>query len=107
TTANGGAGLMVGGAFWDGANIYVGTNAGVLRSTNGGTSFAVMAAGGIAATQAIISFAGTKAGATTRFVAVAYNAADVYAGLPGYDNSGTNAGVYTLDVGQANWTPRP
>src|SRR5262245_6189401 len=32
--------LLIAGAFWDGSFIYVGTRAGLLRSTNGGKSFA-------------------------------------------------------------------
>jgi len=41
TTANSAGGLLVGGSFWDGANVYVGTSDGILYSANGGSSFAV------------------------------------------------------------------
>ncbi|MFO0810356.1 MAG: Calx-beta domain-containing protein [Gemmataceae bacterium] len=105
TTANTNAGLLVGGTFYDGSSIYVGTNAGILVSNDSGANFAAAAVGGIPASKALIAFTGAKVGTTTRFVAVVDDVADVYAGLPGYDNNGGTA-VYTLDVGQANWTPR-
>jgi len=105
TTSNSGAGLLVGGAFWDGQNIYFGTNAGLLVSSNGGTSFAVANVGGLPTGHVLLSFAGAKSGTTTRFLAVTLSSADVYAGIAGYDNGG-GAGVVTLDWGAASWTVR-
>jgi photosystem II stability/assembly factor-like uncharacterized protein len=105
TTTNTGAGLMVGGAFWDGQNIYFGTNAGLLVSSNGGQSFAIANVGGLPAGQVLLSFAGAKVGTTTRFLAITWNSADVYAGVPGYDNGG-GENVVTLDWGAANWAVR-
>ena len=58
--ANNGVGLIMGGVFWDRHNIYIGTNEGIIYSTNGGTSFSIMPATGIAAGQVIWSFAGAK-----------------------------------------------
>src|SRR5438552_1304768 len=75
-TGDAGAGLLVGGAFWDGANVYFGTNSGLLVSANGGASFGLAGVGGLPSGQVMISFAGAKVGATTRFVAVTQNAAD-------------------------------
>ncbi len=106
TTSNTGAGLVLGGALFDGANIYVGTNAGVLVSTNGGTSFAAQPLTGIPSSKALVSFAAAKQGATTRFVAVVDDVGDVYAGVPGYDNTSEGGAVYTLDFGQPSWTAR-
>ena len=60
TAADSGAGIVVGGAFWDGSNIYLGTNDGILVSTNGGTTFALANIGGVPAGQVILSFAGAK-----------------------------------------------
>lgn len=99
----GGAGLHLGGAFFDGNNIYVGTNVGLLTSSIGGTSFALAVVGGIPATEAIVSFSGAKQGATTRFFAVTLGSGDVYTGITGADFYGYQ-GVYVLDVGQASWT---
>ena len=38
---NSGSGILIGGAFFDGNNIYIGTNDGLYVSTNGGTSFSL------------------------------------------------------------------
>lgn len=105
TTSNTGAGIIVGGAFFDGSNIFVGTNAGLLVSTNGGASFAVASIGGLPGGQSILSFAGAKVGATTRFVAVTQASGSIWAGIPGYEIGG-GGNVVTLDWGQANWTVR-
>ncbi|HEY1380495.1 MAG TPA: hypothetical protein VGF55_27085, partial [Gemmataceae bacterium] len=105
TAADSGAGILLGGAFWDGANIYLGTNDGLLVSTNGGSTFAVAGVGGLPSGQVILSFAGAKQGTTTRFLAVTIDAADAYAGIPGYDNGG-GTNVVTLDWGNPNWTVR-
>jgi photosystem II stability/assembly factor-like uncharacterized protein len=101
-----GAGNLVGGVFWDGMNIYIGTNDGIIRSTNGGTSFSIMAAGGIPATERIMSFAGAKQGGTTRFFCLTGDQGSVYVGLPGYDYWGAAQGIYSLDLGNANWVDK-
>lgn len=104
----GGSGLLVGGAFWDGTNIYVGTSAGLLVSTNNGASFVLSAATGLGTGEVIASFSGAKAGATTRLFAVTMNSADVYPGYfyeDGYWAEGYIA-IRTLDVGAASWQLR-
>jgi hypothetical protein len=101
TTASG-DGLHIAGAFFDGNNIYVGTNQGVLLSTNGGTSNFSLASYVIPSSQQILSFAGAKSGSTTRLWAVTGPSGSVYAGIQGYDFD--YAGVYRIDVGQASWT---
>src|SRR5262249_57170565 len=73
-----GNGCFIAGVFFDGANIYVGTNLGLLVSTNSGASFAMSGVTGIPAAQAIVSFAGAKQGTTTRFFAVTLAAAAVF-----------------------------
>lgn len=105
TTSNTGAGLIVGGAFFDGLNIFVGTNAGLLVSSNGGTSFAAASVGGLPSGQSILSFAGAKVGTTTRFAAVTYASGSIWAGIPGYELGG-GGNVITLDWGASNWTTR-
>jgi hypothetical protein len=105
TAANSGAGIVLGGAFWDGANIYLGTNDGIVYSTNGGTTFTLASIGGLPSGQNIISFAGAKSGSTTRFLVVTDNSGDVYGGVAGYDNNGGES-VATLDWGQSAWTVR-
>lgn len=102
-STNNGDGLHIAGAFFDGNNIYVGTNEGLLFSTNGGTSFQLSAVGGIPQDEYIVSFAGAKQNNVTRFFCVTN--ANVYAGITGADFGGYR-GVYSLDFGQQNWTAR-
>jgi photosystem II stability/assembly factor-like uncharacterized protein len=101
STSNG-QGAHVGGAFFDGNNIYIGTNQGVLVSTNGGATFNLASWGGIPAGQSILSFAGAKEGGVTRFWVVTAESGDVYAGVPGSDHWGYS-GIYRIDVGQSSW----
>lgn len=103
--ANGGNGIHVGGAFWDGANIYVGTNAGLLVSANGGTSFALSGVTGIPGTQEIVSFTGAKEGGTVRLFATT-TGEDLYGGIAIEDMFWTHQDVWTLDVGNPSWTLR-
>ncbi|HEX4589254.1 MAG TPA: hypothetical protein VH120_04955, partial [Gemmataceae bacterium] len=106
TAANSGSGIVVAGAFWDGSNIYLGTNDGILASTNGGSTFSVASVGGVPTGQVMLSFAGAKVGTTTRFLAVTASSADVYGGVEGYDFGSGGQNVATLDWGQPNWTVR-
>ncbi len=102
--ANSGAGITVAGVFFDGNNIYIGTNEGVLYSANGGTSFSVLSTTGMPVTQAIFSFAGAKVGAVTRFFCITADAADVYNGIYPWDYWGFAKGVYSLDAGTNVWS---
>jgi hypothetical protein len=101
-----GNGCLVSGAFFDGTNIFVGTSAGLLVSTNNGSTFAVASVGGIPAGQAIYSFAGAKQGGTTRFFCITLDAAGIYPGLFIEGSYGTYQSVYALDWGQANWAAK-
>jgi photosystem II stability/assembly factor-like uncharacterized protein len=103
--ADSGAGLILGGAFWDGTTVYVGTNDGLLVSTNNGASFALQPHGGIASGEVMVSFAGAKTATTTRFFAVTAGSGDAWAGVSGCElYSSSSIGVYRLDVGDTNWT---
>jgi photosystem II stability/assembly factor-like uncharacterized protein len=104
--ANSGAGLTVAGVFFDGSNIYIGTNEGILYSSNGGTSFAILATTGMPAAETIFSFAGAKVGATTRFFCISANNTDVYNGIFPWDYYGFAKGVYALDAGTNVWTSK-
>ena len=99
-----GNGCLVAGAFFDGTNIYVGTSAGLVVSTNGGASFGLSSVGGVPSAQAMISFAGAKQGGTTRFICVTLDAPDVYPGIQLEGYYGNYLDVYSLTWGQANWT---
>ncbi len=105
-----GKGMRGAGAFFDGTNIYVGTNNGLVVSTDNGATFALAtlngnALVGIPAAEAIFSFAGAKQNGTTRFYAVTLNASVVQPGtnVPVY---GAYRGVYTLDWGQTDWVKK-
>ena len=105
TAADSGAGVILGGAFWDGTTIYVGTNDGLLVSTNNGASFALQPHVGIKSGEVMVSFAGAKTGATTRFFAVTADSGDAWAGVSGCELYGSaSIGVYRLDVGETSWT---
>lgn len=101
-----GAGIAVAGVFFDGNNIYIGTNEGVLYSSNGGTSFSMLTVSGMPATQAIFSFAGSKSGGVTRFFCLTGDAADIYNGIFPWEYSGLIRGVYSMDAGSNVWSSK-
>ena len=105
-TALTGSGNVVGGVFFDGANIYVGTNDGVLVSATSGVSWVTAPITGIPASDRIWSFAGAKSGTTTRFFCITADAGDIYAGVVGSDYYNFMKGVYSVDYGTGNWLPQ-
>ncbi len=100
-TTNNSAGLLIAGTFFDGNNIYVGTNEGVLVSSNGGGSFAIATITGIPASEFIVSFCAAKQNSTTRMICITAN--QVYAGITGADYSAYKH-IYKTDVGNGAWT---
>jgi photosystem II stability/assembly factor-like uncharacterized protein len=101
-----GSGIVIGGAFFDGNNIYLGTNDGLYVSANGGSSFSLNNSAGIPSTQGIYSFAGAKVGGTTRFYILVASKTNIYAGFAGYDYWGFVKGVYALDYGAGTWVQK-
>jgi len=101
--ANNGVGLIMGGTFFDGQNIYIGTNEGVFQSTNGGTSFSLMPSTGLAAGQVIWSFAAGKSGVTTRFACITADVSDVYNGVMPWEYWGFAKEVYVMDNSSGVW----
>ncbi|MEI8133965.1 MAG: T9SS type A sorting domain-containing protein [bacterium] len=97
---NNSAGLHIAGVFFDGDNIYVGTNDGLLTSTDGGKSFTVAPITGIPATEYIVGFAGAKENNKIRFFCVTLS--QVYAGITGADKDAFK-GIYKLDWGNTAW----
>ncbi len=106
TCINNGSGNIVGGVFYDGLNIYIGTNDGLLVSINAGTSWNISSITGIPSTEAIFSFAGAKVGSVTRFFCLTGTAANMYVGLQGSDYYDFMAGVYSCDYGTSQWTAK-
>ena len=105
TATNSGAGITIAGVFFDGNNIYIGTNEGILFSSNGGTSFAKLSTTGIPGTDGIFSLAAAKVGTVTRFFCVTANTSDIYNGYAPYDY-GIATGVYSMDAGTNVWTSK-
>lgn len=103
TALSSGLGNTIGGVFFDGANIYIGTNDGVLASVNSGTSWTTAVIAGLPTNDRIWSFAGAKVGSVTRFFCITANVNDIYAGLVGSNYSGFMTGVYSVDYGTGNW----
>jgi photosystem II stability/assembly factor-like uncharacterized protein len=102
-TSGTGAGCRIAGGTSDGAVVTIATNLGLLVSVNGGTSFALVPLPGIPADQAMTGFAAAKEGASTRFVAVTSDGADVYLGMTGAD-FGAYRSAWTIVSGQPAWT---
>lgn len=104
--ANAGTGITVAGVFFDGSNIYIGTNEGILFSSNGGASFSALSTTGMPTAQAIFSFAGAKTGSVTRFFCITANGADIYNGYAPWDYWGFAKAVYSLDAGTNVWNSK-
>jgi hypothetical protein len=101
-----GGGCHVAGVFFNGANIFVGTNEGLLVSTNSGVSFTMTSLNGIPSGNGLLSFTGAEQGGITRFFAVIADAGDIYAGIPGSEYWDISNGVYSIDYGQSSWQAR-
>ena len=104
--ANSGSGITLAGVFFDGNNIYIGTNEGILYSANGGTAFSKLITTGMPATESIFSFAGAKVSSVTRFFCITANTTDIYNGIFPWDYYGFAKGVYTLDAGTNVWASK-
>jgi len=106
TASNNGAGNVVAGVFFDNTTIYIGTNDGVLVSTNSGSSWSTANITGLPSNEQIWSFAGAKVGSVTRFFCITADAADVYVGVVGSDYYNFMKGVYSNDNASGSWTPK-
>ncbi len=105
-TINNGAGLIMGGVFWDGNNIFIGTNEGLLLSDNGGNSFSVMPTTGISSGQVIWQFAGAKESGVSRFLCITSSISDTYNGVMPWDYYAFAKGVYVMDNVSGTWLSR-
>jgi hypothetical protein len=96
-------GCVLGGAFFDGETIYLGTSDGLLVSRRASPAFEADPRPGIPASERIVSFAGGGKDATLRLVALTYGeGAAVQSGMTAGDPS-TYAGIYVLDPGADRW----
>lgn len=99
-------GNVVGGVFFDGNNIYVGTNDGVLVSTNAGSTWSTANITGLPTADRIWSFAAGKVGNVTRFFCITADVGNIYVGVVGSDYYQFATGVYSCDYGTGNWVPK-
>ena len=106
TAANFGTGILLTGVFFDGNDIWMGTNEGVIVSHNGGTSFANANFTGIPAGEVIIGFGAARQGGTLRFFALSGNVNNVWATNMGDNYWETIKAVYTMDNASGVWTPK-
>ncbi|HRH66275.1 MAG TPA: hypothetical protein PLU53_08260, partial [Bacteroidia bacterium] len=97
STLNMSAGVLVAGVFFDGTDVFIGTNEGLLVSHNSGTSFTRDNSPGIPSGQSIYSFSGAKRGSTVRFFALTGDSLSIYVGLTGSDYWSFMRGVYKMD----------
>ncbi len=104
--ANNGVGLIMGGTFFDGDKIFLGTNEGVFQSSNGGASFSLLPTSGLPAGQTIWSFAAGKSNGVTRFACLTANTGDVYNGVMPWEYWGFAKGVYVMDNALGVWQPK-
>ncbi|MBK9989963.1 MAG: hypothetical protein IPP19_04280 [Verrucomicrobia bacterium] len=96
-------GALICGAFFSGNNIYLGTNAGLLVSINGGVSFTNAGTPGIPSGELMLSFTGAQVGNQTRFFCLTTQSS--YPGLDlGADYYGNLRSIFSLENGSGNWT---
>lgn len=101
TSDCGGNGLHLAGAFFDGSTIFVGTNAGLLVSDNGGDTFTEAGIPGIPEGKYIASFTGGKQDGAIRLFALV--ADSVYGGIQPEDFFYPHQDLYVLDWGDTSW----
>lgn len=104
--SNMGAGLILGGVYWDGATIYIGTNEGLIKSTDSGATFAIQNATGIPAGQVIWNFAGAKNGSTTRFFCITSNTSGTYNGVMPWDYYNFAKSIFSMDNDDGTWVSK-
>ncbi len=101
-----GAGIVFGGVFWDEDNIFIGTNEGLITSSNAGVTFSVQSTSGIPSGQVLWNFAGAKKGTTTRFSCITADVGDVYNGLMPWDYYDFAKGIFTMDNDNGTWVSK-
>jgi photosystem II stability/assembly factor-like uncharacterized protein len=101
-----GAGVLVGGVFFNGNDIYIGTNDGLLESTNSGSNFNMLTTTGFGAGEQMASFAAATQNGAMRFFCITSDSNNIYSGLVGGDYWGFLTGVYSMDNNSGTWIPR-
>ena len=94
--------LLIAGAFWDGAAIYVGTRPGMVVSTNGGASFTFAGKPGIPASEEMVTFAGAKENGALRFFCITFGVGNVWPGMEGSEYW-SYLNLYRYDSSTGSW----
>ena len=100
-----GAGVLLGGVFWDGAEVYLGTNGGLFVSHDSGWTFAKSTITGIPAGQRLIALAGGRKGSVAGLFMATADVGDVYNGIMVEDFHSSNTSLWTWKTGATAWTP--
>ena len=95
---NNGSGVLVGGVLFSGSSIFIGTNDGVLASTDGGSNFSMASLTGIPSGQQIFSFAAARSGNSTRLFCLTANTSDIYVGVLAFSYNNLVKGVYSVTL---------
>jgi hypothetical protein len=101
-----GAGVLLGGVFWNGADVYLGTNGGLFVSHDSGWTFAASSVSGIPSGQRLIALTGGRKGSTVELFIAAAAVGDVYNGVDVEDFHSSTTALWTWTTGGASWTPR-
>lgn len=102
-------GNHIAGSFFKGTDIYIGLNDGLLKSSDGGTSFALMTTTGMGAGEKMLSFSAAFDGTNMRFSCLTLT--NVWAGIQHafeYSNgsSASMQGMYIMDNADGTWKPK-
>ncbi|MBC8754664.1 T9SS type A sorting domain-containing protein [Kordia sp. YSTF-M3] len=99
---NNGSDFFISGVFWDGTDIYVGTQIGLVVSIDNGANFSLDATSGIPTGEGFLSFTGTKENGTVRLMGTTALATNLYPGIRPLDIY-IYSNLITLEIGATNW----
>lgn len=103
TNISSGSGNHIAGVFWDNNDIYIGTNDGIIHSSNNGTSFSTMSVSGIGSGEYILGFSGARKNGSVKFACL--TSTSVWAGYQfGSNYYGAMKGIYTMENANGVWT---
>ncbi len=97
--------FLISGVFWDGNNIFVGTQIGLLVSSDGGNQFSLDNGSGFPSGYGFMSFTGSKSNGITRLMGTIANQADLYPGVNALDID-IYSSIIARDYGAGGWTTK-
>lgn len=96
--------IWLGGVFWDGQDIYVGTDHGLLVSKNGGASFFIENHPGLPTGTGIYQLVGAKSGSTLRLFCIPAPASEMFAWYEPLEFDGLRQGIFQMSyTANAAW----